>query len=122
VIDCNISRAPEYVRRYLGRRKVDHLDLLIFSGTDQDHADVDGFQALINKVDGRIGEIWYPDFPADTDNWKAVLQADRGTQGERGPRCGSPQAGEYLTFKGLALKVLSPTPMTATRATTRHSW
>jgi hypothetical protein len=39
-----------------------------------DHADVEGFQALINKTEGRIGEIWYPDFPADTDNWNAVLR------------------------------------------------
>ena len=30
VIDLNISGAPEYVRRYLGRRRVDHLDLLYF--------------------------------------------------------------------------------------------
>src|SRR5689334_12599276 len=74
VIDCNISGAPEYVRRYLGRRKVNHLNLLIFSGTDQDHADYNGFQMLVNKTNGSIGEIWYPDFPAETDNWKEVLK------------------------------------------------
>ena len=108
-IDCNISGAPEYVRRYLGRRRVDHLDLFIFSGTDQDHADVEGFQALINKTEGRIGEIWYPDFPADTANWKAVLKLIDEPRA-KGTKVRKPQAGEYLSFKGLALKVLSPHP------------
>lgn len=109
VIDCNISGAPEYVRRYLGRRKVDHLDLLVFSGTDQDHADVEGFEMLINKTDGDIREIWYPDFPADTDNWKAVLKLIEELKGT-GTKVRKPQAGDYATFNGLALKVLSPHP------------
>jgi len=51
VIDCNLSGAPEYVRRYLGRRKVDHLDLLIFSGTDQDHAERRGVPG-VDQQDG----------------------------------------------------------------------
>jgi competence protein ComEC len=109
VIDCNISGAPEYVRRYLGRRKVNHLDLLVFSGMDQDHADVEGFQTLVNKVDGKIGEIWYPDFPADTDNWKGVLKLIEELKAS-GTKVKTPQAGDYATFKGLALKVLSPHP------------
>lgn len=36
IVDCNICGAPEFVLRYLGRRKVDVVDLLVLSGTDQD--------------------------------------------------------------------------------------
>src|SRR5438309_1242163 len=74
IVDCNISKAPELVHRYLRRRKVDHIDVLAFTGTDQDHADADGFQMLINLVENRIGEVWHPDYDADTDNWRAILK------------------------------------------------
>jgi beta-lactamase superfamily II metal-dependent hydrolase len=109
VIDCNISGAPEYVRRYLGRRKVKHLDLLVFSGTDEDHADVDGFQTLINVTGGNIGEIWYPDFPADTDNWKAVLKLVEDLK-SNGTIVKQPVAGDEGLFNSFRLKVLSPHP------------
>jgi len=108
-IDCNISGAPEFAKRYLGRRKVNHIDLHIFSGQDQDHADADGFEMLINKTDGDIREVWYPDFSTDTDNWKAVLKLIEELK-KKGTRVRKPQAGEYFKFNGLAVKVLSPHP------------
>lgn len=108
-IDCNISGAPEFVRRYLARRKVKHLDLLIFSGTDEDHADVEGFQTLINVTEGNIGEIWYPSFPADTENWKEVLKLIDELKA-RGTKVNKPQAGDEHQFNGFGLKVLSPHP------------
>src|SRR5713226_7876756 len=106
-IDCNITSAPELVKRYLGRRKVDHIDLHIFSGTDTDHADADGFQMLINKVDGDIHEIWHPDFSADTASWKAVLELIDGLK-KKGTIVRTPQAGDYFKVGGFAVKVLSP--------------
>ena len=106
-IDCNIAGAPEYAKRYLGRRKVDHINLHVFSGTDEDHADADGFQMLINKTGGDIREIWYPDFQADTDNWKAILKLIDGLK-EKGTTVRKPKAGEYFKVGGFAVKVLSP--------------
>lgn len=109
VIDCNISRAPEFVSRYLGRRNVNHLDLLILSGTDQDHADLDGLQMLVTKTNSDIREIWYPHYPAETDNWKAVLKLIGELQ-RNGTKVRRPQAGDYARLNGLAIKVMSPHP------------
>jgi competence protein ComEC len=85
------------------------LDLLVFSGTDEDHADADGFQTLINVTEGDIREIWYPDFPADTENWKTVLRLIEDLKG-KGTVVRRPTAGDETTFDGIHLKVLSPHP------------
>lgn len=107
VVDCNIAKAPELVRRYLGRRKVDHIDVVALTGTDQDHADPNGFQMLINFVEGRIGEIWYPAYEADTDSWKEMLKLIVGLK-EKGTKVSKPTAGEIRTVNGLTVRVLSP--------------
>lgn len=107
VIDCNISGAPEFVRRYLGRRKVKHLDLLVFSGTDEDHADAEGFQSLINVTGGDILEIWYPDYPADTENWKEVSALIQDLKA-KGTIVKTPTAGDEAIFGSIHVKVLSP--------------
>jgi competence protein ComEC len=107
VVDCNISKAPEFVRRYLGRRKVGHIDVVVFTGTDQDHADAEGFQMLINFVGGRINQVWYPAYEADTDNWKAILKLIDGLK-EKGATVWKPSAGEMRTVNGLTVRILSP--------------
>jgi competence protein ComEC len=107
VVDCNISKAPELVRRYLGRRKVDHIDVVALTGTDLDHADPDGFQMLINFVNSRIGQVWYPGYEADTDSWKDMLKLIAGLK-ERGTKIWKPTAGEIRAVNGLTVRVLSP--------------
>ena len=69
IFDCNLKGAPEYVLRYLGRRKIKRIVLLVITGTDEDHADVDGLRMLAARYDIQL--IWIPDFPKDTENWKA---------------------------------------------------
>src|SRR5262249_9397616 len=98
---------PELVRRYLGRRKVDHIDVVALTGTDQDHADPNGFQMLINFVEGRIGQIWYPAYEADTDSWKEMLKLINGLK-EKGTKVWKPTAGEIRAVNGLTVRVLSP--------------
>lgn len=109
IVDCNISKAPELVHRYLRRRKVDHIDVLAFTGTDQDHADADGFQTLINVVDSKISQVWYPNYAAETDNWKAILQLIEQLK-KTGTTVWKPTAGDLRTINGLTVKVLSPHP------------
>lgn len=107
VVDCNISKAPELVHRYFGRRKVDHIDIVALTGTDQDHADANGLQMLINFVEGRIGQVWYPAYETDTDNWKEMLKLINELK-EKGTKVWKPTAGEFRTINGLTVRVLSP--------------
>jgi len=107
VVDCNITKAPELVHRYLRRRNVDHIDVVAFTGTDEDHAHADGFQMLINLVDSRIGQVWYPDYAADTENWKTILKLIERLK-KSGTTVWKPRAGDLQTVNGLALKILSP--------------
>ncbi len=109
VIDCNICKAPEHVLRYLGRRKVKQIDLLILSGTDQDHADADGLEMLWNRFGTDIKRVWYPSYPADTDNWKKVKHILKKMK-QAGVEVNTPSAGEEDSFGQLNLKVLSPHP------------
>jgi len=108
-IDCNIAGAPEFAKRYLGRRNVDHINLHIFSGKDQDHADAEGFRMLINKTNGDIREVWYPTFKVDTDNWKAILEMIEELK-KKGTVVRNPKAGDFFKFNLLGVKVLSPHP------------
>lgn len=107
IVDCNISKAPELVHRYLRRRKVDHIDAVALTGSDLDHADPDGLQMLINLVEGRIGQVWYPAFDADTDSWKAMLKLIEGLKA-KGTKVWTPTAGEIRMVNGLAVRVLGP--------------
>lgn len=109
VVDCNISKAPELVRRYLGRRNVDHIDVIVLTGTDEDHADPEGLRMLINKTQGKIGEVWHPDFQADTDSWKEVLKILVDLK-KNGTKIWMPKAGDMRTINGLTIKILSPHP------------
>src|SRR5947207_2191101 len=93
IIDCNIAKAPELVRRYLGRRKVDHIDVIALTGTDLDHADPNGFQMLINFVGGRIDQVWHPAYEADTDSWKEMQKLITALK-EKGTKVLKPTAGE----------------------------
>ena len=105
VVDCNLQSAPEFVKRYFGRRKVSAIDLLILSGTDADHADADGLEFLINNYD--ITRIWYPEFEKDTDNWKKVRKLIDKLEKE-GTIVETPTAGHSFNLGTLNLKVLSP--------------
>jgi competence protein ComEC len=107
VIDCNLQAAPEFVKRYFGRRKVATIDLLILSGTDADHADADGLQFLINHYE--IKRLWYPNYEKEeeTDNWKAVRKLIAGLE-KNGTIVETPQAGHSFNLGTLNLKVLSP--------------
>lgn len=107
VFDCNIQGAPEYVLRYLGRRKIKRIILLIITGTDEDHADVDGLRMLAGRYD--IECVWIPDFPKETDNWKEFKKvldelANAGTVVEK------PTAGDESDLDSVHLKVLGPHP------------
>lgn len=73
VFDCNLSGAPEYVCRYLGRRKIKRIRLLVLTGTDADHADVDGLEMLADRYP--IDRVWISHFPKDTDEWKAFTKS-----------------------------------------------
>jgi len=105
VIDCNLLGADEYVLRYFGRRKVGAIDLLILSGTDADHADADGLQALMNRYE--IKRVWYPAFDKDTDNWKKVRTLIHKLE-KGGTIVETPRAGHSFNLGSLNLKVLSP--------------
>ncbi len=109
IIDCNICKAPEHVLRYLGRRKVRQVDLLILSGTDQDHADADGLEMLWNRFGTEIKRVWYPNYPATTDNWRQIKRVFKKME-EAGVEVYSPSAGEEGAFGQLKFKVLSPHP------------
>jgi competence protein ComEC len=107
IFDCNLKGAPEYVLRYLGRRRVKRIRLLVITGTDEDHADVDGLQMLAARYP--IDRVWIPDYPKDTDNWKAFKKllaklAENGTAVEK------PTAGDDSDVGGAHLKVLGPHP------------
>src|SRR3989441_2775990 len=93
IVDCNIAKAPELVRRYLGRRKVDHIDVVALTGTDLDHADPNGLQMLINFVEGRISQVWHPAYEADTDSWKEMQKLIAALK-EKGTKVLKPTAGE----------------------------
>jgi len=80
IFDCNLKGAPEYVIGYLHRRKFKRVDLLIVTGTDEDHADVDGLKMLSNNF--RIHRVWIPDFPKETENWEKI-QAGPGRAQQR---------------------------------------
>jgi competence protein ComEC len=105
VIDCNLQSAPEFVVRYFGRRKVKVIDLLILSGTDEDHADSDGLEFL--KKNYEIKRIWYPDYVKDTDNWRKVLKLIADLE-LTGTIVETPKAGHSFNLGTLNLKVLSP--------------
>lgn len=109
IFDCNIAGANEFILRYLGRRKVNHVDLLVLSGTDQDHADADGLEMLWNRFGTDIREVWYPDFPQDTDNWKRVKKILKKMQ-EAGVKMRNPMAGDEAVIGSIKIKVLSPHP------------
>jgi|GEM_PF-785971 len=107
VFDCNLKGAPEYVVRYLGRRKVKRIVLLIITGTDEDHADVDGLRMLATRYE--IVRIWIPDFPKDTDNWKAFKRTLRELE-KNGTRIEEPKAGDETEVNSAHVKVLGPHP------------
>jgi len=109
IIDCNISKAPEHVLRYLGRRKVGRVELLLLSGTDQDHADADGLEMLWKRFGAEIRRVWYPGYFAPTDNWKRVRKL-LAKMKEAGVQVWSPTAGYETTLGELHIKVLSPHP------------
>jgi len=107
IFDCNLKGAPEYVSRYLGRRKIKRIVLLVITGTDEDHADVDGLRMLAARYD--IELIWVPDFPKDTENWKAFKKVlaelvKDGTVVEK------PTAGDESNAGSVQLKALGPHP------------
>jgi beta-lactamase superfamily II metal-dependent hydrolase len=109
IVDCNICKAPEHVLRYLARRKVTAVELLILSGTDQDHADADGLEMLWNRFGTSIKRVWYPGFSAETDNWKRVKKL-LAKMKDAGVEVWSPTAGHETTLGELGIKVLSPHP------------
>ena len=105
VFDCNLSGAPEYVARYLGRRKIDRLRLLVVTGTDEDHADVEGLRMLAKRY--RIERVWIPDFPKDSDNWKAFKQVLADLK-RNGTIVEKPTASDETTVDSVHLKALGP--------------
>jgi competence protein ComEC len=107
VFDCNLKGAPEYVSRYLGRRKIKRIVLLVISGTDEDHADVDGLRMLSGRYE--IERVWIPDFPKDTDNWKEFRRVLSDLERE-GTKVEKPSAGHEGTVGEIELKVLGPHP------------
>jgi len=105
VVDCNLEGAPEFVKRYFGRRRVNQIDLLILSGKDADHADADGLEFLSNNW--AIKRIWYSDFEKDSDNWDEVQKIIDDLEAG-GTIVETPKAGDELSLGGFKLKVLSP--------------
>lgn len=107
VFDCNLKGAPEYVIRYLGRRKIGRIVLLIITGTDEDHADADGLRTLAKRYG--IERIWIPDFPKDTDNWKAFRRILAELEKD-GTTIEEPTAGDEAEVGPVHLKALGPHP------------
>jgi competence protein ComEC len=107
VFDCNLKGAPEYVLRYLGRRKIQRILLLVITGTDEDHADVDGLRMLAARYD--IELVWIPDFPKDTDNWKAFKKV-LAELAKDGTAIRKPTAGDESDVGSAHLKALGPHP------------
>ncbi|MGA2480369.1 MAG: hypothetical protein ABSG63_16590 [Spirochaetia bacterium] len=109
IFDCNLKGAREYVLRYLGRRKIERIVLLVITGTDEDHADVDGLRMLAARYKCDIERIWIPDFPKDTENWKEFKKVlaelvEDGTVVEK------PTAGDESDLGSVHLKALGPHP------------
>jgi competence protein ComEC len=107
IFDCNLKGAREYVLRYLGRRKIKQIALLVITGTDEDHADVDGLRMLAARYD--IAGIWISEYPKETENWKEfekLLSAliKNGTVVEK------PTAGDESDLGSVHLKALGPHP------------
>jgi len=107
VFDCNLKRAPEFVLRYFGRRKIKKIDLLVLTGTDEDHADADGVTMLAKRYP--IQYVWIPAFPKDSDNWRKFLKVVRELESS-GTKVEKPLAGQELQLGNIGLKVLSPHP------------
>jgi competence protein ComEC len=107
LFDCNLKGAPEFVSRYLGRRKISDIDLLILTGTDEDHADADGLRMLARRY--TISRVWIPDFPKESDNWNEVKKALKEWE-KQGTTVECPQAGNSLEVGTIHLKVLGPHP------------
>jgi beta-lactamase superfamily II metal-dependent hydrolase len=107
IFDCNLKGAPEYVLRYLGRRKIKRILLLVITGTDEDHADADGLRMLAARYDIKL--IWIPDFPKDTDNWKAFKKL-LAELVKDGAVIEKPTAGDQSNVGSVHLKVLGPHP------------
>jgi competence protein ComEC len=107
VIDCNLEGAPEFVNRYLGRRKVKQIDLLILSGKDADHSDADGLRMLAKRWN--IKRLWHSDYKKEeeTENWKEVEKIiDELKAG--GTVVETPKAGYEFALGSFKIKVLSP--------------
>lgn len=107
VFDCNLSGAPEYVSRYLGRRKIERIRLLVITGTDADHADVEGLRMLAKRYP--IDRVWIPEFPKDSDNWKAFKQVLADLKKSE-TVVEKPIAGDEATIDSIHLKALGPHP------------
>ncbi|HMD97768.1 MAG TPA: hypothetical protein VKM93_10630 [Terriglobia bacterium] len=107
IFDCNLKGAPEYVLRYLGRRKIKRIALLVITGTDEDHADVDGLRMLAARYD--IERVWVPDFPKATDNWKAFKEVLAELEKD-GTVVEKPTAGDEMDVGTVHLKALGPHP------------
>src|SRR5437762_1063266 len=95
IFDCNLKGAPEYVLRYLGRRKIERIRLLVITGTDADHADVDGLRMLAKRYP--IDRVWIPDFPKDSDNWRAFKKVLAELE-KNGTVVDKPIAGDEATL------------------------
>jgi competence protein ComEC len=111
VFDCNLKGAREFVLRYFGRRKIKKINLLVLTGTDEDHADADGLRMLANRYP--IQYVWIPDFPKDSENWKEFLKV-LGELESSGTKVEKPLAGHEVLLGKTGLKVLSPHPEDST--------
>jgi competence protein ComEC len=109
IFDCNLKGAREYVLRYLGRRKVKRILLLVITGTDEDHADVDGLRLLAARYERDIERIWIPDFPKDTENWKAFQKVLAELEKD-GTIVEKPIAGDEAVVSSVHIKALGPHP------------
>jgi len=107
VFDCNLTGAPEYVCRYLGRRKIKRILVLIITGTDADHADVKGLRMLADRYE--IARVWIPDFKKDTDNWKEFQRVLAELE-KQGTKVEKPIAGDETPVGSVHLKALGPHP------------
>lgn len=106
VFDCNLKSANEFVLGYLIGRGVETIDLLVLTGTDEDHADADGLKMLRNNF--TIKRVWYPDFKKDSDNWRKVRRTLRSMEKDDGVVLETPEAGHDWRIGEFDLKVLSP--------------